>query len=96
MKTDAALKIIKQLATLEFRELDSNDRGYFADAGADAKISFAGNEMAEALCDATGQPIIDEEGNHLAVLIANDTIEIHGMTPDFEDVCLGLTLAQLI
>lgn len=93
--TATALTLIKTIAALDFRPMDSNDFAVFAGADRDAQIAFAGHEMTEALVAHFGDALIDEEGFNVAVVVSGDRVEIVTCGPDGEDASYSLDLARL-
>lgn len=93
--TAATLKLIKTIAALDFRPMDSNDFAAFAGADEDAQIAFGGEALALALCDAFGDALLIEEGNTIAVVASGERLEVAAMSPDYDPVSYSLNLTRL-
>lgn len=100
MKTTATsaqtLTMIRAIANLEFRDLNSSDRAAFSEAPADALIAFAGFDLACAIVEITGDRIRCEGEQAIAVVIAGSAVEAHAGTADGDCVCIGFDLQNLI
>lgn len=94
--TRHSLALIKALGGLTFRPMNDSDFATFADAAPDAQIAFGGEDMASVLCDITGESILTEGGDAVAIIISEGTIEICGMDCEYSPVSIALTLDHLI
>lgn len=93
--TRHSLALISAMAGLTFRPMNANDFAAFAGAQADAQIAFGGEALASAICDITGESIMTEGGDAIAVIISGSTIEFSALTIDFEPVAIALNLEAL-
>lgn len=95
--TAQTLALIAAMNGLTFRPMDDNDFATWADAEPDAQIAFAGGEaLASAICDISGESILTEGDDAVAIIISGSTIEFSAMTPDYEPVAIALSLDRLI
>lgn len=89
--TTETLALIRALARVEFRQLDRQDRAAFADAPATALIGFSGDDAAP-FAEACSCPVSIEGKDAIAIIISDDTIEMHGCTADGDAFAMRLTL----
>lgn len=88
------LLLLREIARIEFRELNRNDRCAFSEAPADALIGFGDTGPAFALREITGEPF-ETTKDAVAVLIAGDLIEVHGTTSDGESICVAFNMQSI-
>lgn len=86
---------IKAIAKLTFRDMTPADYGAFAGAGDKAQIAFGGEELAVILCHITGEAILTEGGDAVAVVADEDRVELHALTADYAPVCIAIALSLI-
>lgn len=88
-------RLLGAVSCLTFRPMTDNDFAAFAGAEADAEIAFCGGDLAEVLSEITGEAILTEGGDSIAVICSGTHIEISAVTPDLDPVAIGLDLQML-
>lgn len=90
----ASFALIRAIAALDFKPMTESDFHAFAGAAAGSLIAYPGEDFCHALCDATGESIMTEEGM-VAVVCSGDNIEVSAMTPDGGVAGLNINLSAI-
>lgn len=88
-------RLIGAIAALNFRPMNNNDFAAFADAEPGSLIAFGGAELAELLCDVTGETVMTEGDDPVVVIVSGAHVEVSGMTADYNPVGVALDLAPV-
>lgn len=94
-KSFAFTQIIGALASLEFAPLSQQDYDTFGGAADDAVIAFTSDIPLLAAVSAleNAPATILSEGDALAIVVSEQTIEMFGCTEEGEPFCIRLSLS---
>lgn len=86
------LEIFRLIAGLNWRELDRNDRAFFADAGPDARIADVNGETQGIICEIIDLRVPADSGLLAIIGGCGLQLELHGVGENNEPLCWTLPI----